>query len=57
MPRVDFISYKTLFLSFKSQKNVNVKIKVGIIVAINQLFKLAESCIKCYIQIKSVPLK
>ena len=45
MPRVDFISYKTLFLSFKFQKNVNVKIKVGIIVAINQLFKLAESCI------------
>ena len=57
MPRVDFVSYKTLFLSFKFQKNVNVKIKVGIIVAINQLFKLAESCIKCYIQIKSVPLK
>ena len=46
MPRVDFTSYKTFFLLFKFQKNVNVKIKVGIIVVINQLFKLAESCIK-----------
>ena len=41
--RVDFTSCKILFYLFK---NANVKIKDGIIVAINQQFKLSMSSIQ-----------